>query len=58
MTLENLIDHYTKEKNNKPENTKELIGFIRRAYVCGDINIVEYRNLYRELEQYEVILDM
>lgn len=58
MTLENVINRYMKEKDSKPGNANELLDYIRRAYIHGDLDITQYRDLARELEQHGAVVPL
>ncbi|GAB7387455.1 hypothetical protein BSNK01_12920 [Bacillaceae bacterium] len=49
MTLEELIKRFVLVKQEKPSNVNELLDFIQCRYLRGELSIVEYRNLLREL---------
>ncbi|GAB7387459.1 hypothetical protein BSNK01_12960 [Bacillaceae bacterium] len=49
MTLEYLIDRFIRVKQNKPANVNELLDFMQRCYVHGELSLKEYRDLYRGL---------
>ncbi|WLR52965.1 YppF family protein [Bacillus tianshenii] len=51
MTLEHVIHSYMKEKDEKPATANELLDYIRRAYIHGELSIADYRELVRELEE-------
>lgn len=49
--LENLIHKFIQSKKDKPSNVNELLDFLQRVYVEGVISIVEYRDIFRELNE-------
>lgn len=50
MNLETLMQEFFGKKEYKPQNLDELLDFLQQYYVNGKISILEYGNLYRELE--------
>lgn len=51
MTLESLIHQYVLEKKEKPSNANDLLVFLKRGYIQGDLSFLDYRKLIQELEQ-------
>ncbi|WP_047151778.1 YppF family protein [Aneurinibacillus tyrosinisolvens] len=49
MTIESLISQFVQVKQDKPSNAHELLDFVQRSYINGELSIVQYRNLFREL---------
>ena len=49
MTLENLIDEFIKVKLEKPSNADELLDFVQKSYICGQLSFSQYRTLFHEL---------
>jgi hypothetical protein len=49
MTLEHLISEFIQVKNIQPSTANELLDFVQRRYIHGELSIVQYRNLFREL---------
>ncbi|MDQ0256675.1 hypothetical protein J2S74_004097 [Evansella vedderi] len=49
--LEALIDRFIKQKHYQPSHANELLDLLQREYILGSITIVEYRNVYRELNE-------
>lgn len=49
MTLEHLINRFIQVKNIQPSTADELLDFVQRSYIHGDLSIVQYRDLFREL---------
>ncbi|KAA9021745.1 YppF family protein [Niallia endozanthoxylica] len=51
MLLENLINHFTQEKKRKPEHVNELLDFTQKGYINGELSIIEYKQLFSELNK-------
>lgn len=49
MSLENLISEFMKVKLEKPSNADELLDFVQKNYVCGNLSFTQYRALFHEL---------
>jgi hypothetical protein len=49
MLLEDLINQFVLMKKEKPSNVNDLLDFIQRGYVQGELSIMEYRRLFLEL---------
>lgn len=49
--LQNLINNFIQCKKDKPSNVNELLDFLQKEYVEGAITIVEYRDVFRELNE-------
>jgi YppF-like protein len=51
MLVKNLINHYKLEKNRSPLHVNELLDYIQKRYIYGELSIVEYKKLFAELEK-------
>ncbi|WP_394231679.1 YppF family protein [Niallia oryzisoli] len=51
MLLENLIYRYTLEKKRKPSHVNELLDYLQKGYIYGEFSIVEYKQLFSELNE-------
>jgi len=51
MLVKNLINHFQIEKNRSPLHVNELLDYIQKRYINGELNIVEYKKLFAELEK-------
>lgn len=49
MLIDQLIQHFTKAKNCTPSHANELLDYLQKCYIYGDLSIVEYKNLFAEL---------
>jgi hypothetical protein len=47
--LEDLIIKFILCRKYTPSNVNDLLDFLQKEYVHGEISIDEYRNLFREL---------
>ncbi|MBP1931648.1 YppF family protein [Ammoniphilus resinae] len=50
MTLEDLVEKFVLAKNDKPSDVNELLDFLQKDYVNGNLPIQLYRKLFRELD--------
>ncbi|WP_338470610.1 YppF family protein [Niallia sp. XMNu-256] len=51
MLLEDLTRRFNLVKNYDPLHVNELLDFVQRRYVSGEISIAEYKKLFFELDQ-------
>ena len=51
MLLENLIKHFQLEKKRNPSHVNELLDYIQKSYIYGELSIVEYKKLFFELNK-------
>jgi hypothetical protein len=51
MTLDHLINQFIEVKDDAPTHVNELLDFLQRGYIQGDLSIVQYRDLYRQLNE-------
>jgi hypothetical protein len=51
MLLEELVQRYTKVRNYRPSHVNELLDFIQKCYVFGELSIVDYKNFFFELNK-------
>jgi hypothetical protein len=49
MLIENLVQRFTEAKNYTPSHANELLDFLQKCYISGELSIVEYKNLFCEL---------
>jgi hypothetical protein len=49
MLVKNLINHFQIEKNRSPLHVNELLDYIQKKYITGELSIVEYKELFAEL---------
>jgi YppF-like protein len=49
MLVKNLINHFQIEKNRSPLHVNELLDYIQKRYITGELCIVEYKKLFAEL---------
>ncbi|CAM3888809.1 YppF family protein [Mesobacillus zeae] len=50
MNIHELTLKFAETRDYSPGNMNELLDFAKMAYVHNEINILDYRNLVRELE--------
>lgn len=51
MNLETLIHHFIQVKEVKPSNINELLDFIQRSYINGELSLAQYRVLFKGLHE-------
>jgi hypothetical protein len=51
MLLENLIKLFHLEKKRNPSHVNELLDYIQKGYIYGELSIVEYKKLFSELDK-------
>lgn len=51
LVVEELVQHFIKEKNYTPSHTNELLDFLQKCYIYGELSIVEYKNLFSKLNK-------
>lgn len=49
--LEELKNRFVQVKKRAPIHVNELIDYLRISYIYGELSIVEYKNLFSELDQ-------
>jgi hypothetical protein len=55
MLLEGLINRFKSERNRNPSHVNELLDFVQRSYIYGELSIKEYKNLYFELDRQNAV---
>ncbi|OKL37844.1 YppF family protein [Domibacillus mangrovi] len=51
MLLEDLIHRFEIVKKRNPLHANELLDYIQKSYIQGELSIVEYKNLFFELDK-------
>ena len=51
MLVENLIIDYKAKKNCSPVHANDLLDFIQSQYISGELSILEYKQLFCELDK-------
>jgi hypothetical protein len=51
MLIEDLIQHFTLAKKHNPLHANELLDYLQKCYIQGQLSIVEYKKLFFELDQ-------
>lgn len=46
-----LTKRFQQVKKCKPLHVNELLDYLQKSYVNGELSIVEYKKIYRELDQ-------
>ncbi|MFJ5624939.1 YppF family protein [Peribacillus loiseleuriae] len=53
MLVEDLIHRFELAKKRKPLHADELLDYIQKGYIHGELSIVEYKKLFFELDKLE-----
>ncbi|WP_028401869.1 YppF family protein [Ectobacillus panaciterrae] len=53
MLVEDLIQRFVLVKKQKPLHVNELLDYIQKSYIYGELSIVEYKKLFFELNKLE-----
>lgn len=51
MLIYELKQMFTQIKNYDPNDANELLDFAGQRYICGQISIIDYRNIVKLLEE-------
>ena len=51
MLVEELEHDFTKEKNYTPSHVNELLDFLQKRYIYGEISIIDYKKTFFELDK-------
>jgi hypothetical protein len=51
MLIENLIHRFELVKERNPLHANELLDYIQKSYIYGELSIVEYKKLFFELNK-------
>jgi hypothetical protein len=51
LVVEKLEQNFIKEKNYKPSHANELLDYIQKCYIYGEVSIVEYKKVFYELNK-------
>ncbi|KMY42798.1 YppF family protein [Peribacillus loiseleuriae] len=51
MLVEGLIHHFQLVKKRTPLNVNELLDYIQKSYIYGELSIVEYKKHFFELNK-------
>ncbi|MCQ6277548.1 hypothetical protein JMM81_22075 [Bacillus sp. V3B] len=51
MMVQDLINRYKTVKNQNPSHVNELLDYIQKSYIQGELSIVEYKKLFFELDK-------
>ncbi len=46
-----LTKRYQQVKKCAPLHVNELLDYLQKSYVNGELSIIEYKNIYRELDR-------
>lgn len=53
MLMEELLQRFIVEKNRNPLHDNELLDYLQKSYIFDELTIVEYKQLFHELNQGE-----
>ncbi|OAH56645.1 MULTISPECIES: YppF family protein [Bacillaceae] len=51
MLLEDLIHRFELVKKRNPLHANELLDYIQKSYIYGELSIVDYKKLFFELDK-------
>lgn len=51
MLVEDLIFRFEQVKERSPLDTNELLDYMQKSYIDGELSIVEYKKLFFELDK-------
>lgn len=51
MLIEDLIKHFTLVKKRNPLHANELLDYLQKSYIYGEVSIVEYKKIFFELDK-------
>ncbi len=51
MLVEDLIHQFILMKKRKPSHMNELIVYIQKSYIRGELSMVEYKTLFADLKK-------
>lgn len=51
MLVKKLIQLFKEEKNYSPLHANDLLDFLQKRYITGELCIVEYKKLFSELDK-------
>jgi hypothetical protein len=49
--LEELKNRFVQVKNRTPKHVNELLDYLQKSYIYGELSIVEYKSLFFELDK-------
>lgn len=49
--VEELTNHFTKTKKRTPSHVNELLDYLQKSYIHGELSIVEYKKIFFELDK-------
>ncbi|WP_338448776.1 YppF family protein [Niallia oryzisoli] len=55
MLLEGLIKRFKSEKKRNPSHVNELLDYVQKNYLSGELTIKEYKNLFFELDKQNAV---
>ncbi|WP_071394102.1 YppF family protein [Bacillus tuaregi] len=55
MLLEGLINRFKLERERNPSHVNELLDYVQKNYLYGELSIKEYKNLYFELDKQNAV---
>lgn len=49
--LKSLIHSFQVEKDRTPSHVNELLDFLQKGYISGQLSILEYKKIFSELDK-------
>lgn len=51
MLVNKLAQHFKEEKDYSPSHVNDLLDYLQKRYLNGELSIVEYKKLFFELDK-------
>jgi hypothetical protein len=51
MLMKELVQHFTNVRNYSPSHVNEILDYLQKCYIFGELSIVDYKNLFSELNK-------
>jgi hypothetical protein len=51
MLVEELTEQFKNVKNCTPSHVNELLDYLQKRYISGELSIVEYKKIFSELHK-------
>jgi hypothetical protein len=51
MLVKQLLQQFQEVKNYAPAHVNELLDYLQKRYIFGELSIVEYKKLFSELDK-------
>lgn len=51
LLVEELINDFKKEKKHTPSHANELLDYLQKQYIYGEVSILQYKKLFAQLDK-------